>query len=80
MVFAAIVPLTPAAEELPAPTGEVSVPTSGETSARQPQLLRDVLRSGDKLNLAFYESLASVEDRWTGSQGSVPWNFTSAPN
>ncbi|MGO6906785.1 exopolysaccharide biosynthesis protein, partial [Rhizobium ruizarguesonis] len=45
VVFAAIVPLTPAAEELPAPTEPVSVVTSGETLARQPQLLRDVLRS-----------------------------------
>ncbi|MGO7200196.1 polysaccharide biosynthesis/export family protein [Rhizobium ruizarguesonis] len=79
VVFAAIVPLTPAAEELPAPTEPVSVVTSGETLARQPQLLRDVLRSGDKLNLAFYESLASVEDRWTGSQGTVPWNFYQRP-
>ncbi|WP_260686099.1 polysaccharide biosynthesis/export family protein [Rhizobium leguminosarum] len=79
VVFAAVVPLTPAAEELPAPAQPVSVVTSGETLARQPQLLRDGLRSGDKLNLAFYESLASVEDRWAGSQGAVPWNFYQRP-
>ncbi|AUW41341.1 putative exopolysaccharide production protein [Rhizobium leguminosarum] len=79
MVFAAIVPVASAAEELPAPKEAVSVVTSGETSVRQPQLLRDVLRSGDKLNLAFYESLASVEDRWTGSRGTVPWNFYQRP-
>lgn len=77
MIFAVTGPLASVAQDLSACTETVLPSSIGELS--QTQVLRDVIRSGDKLNLAFYESLGSEEDRWGASKGSGPRGFYQRP-
>nr|WP_234902587.1 polysaccharide biosynthesis/export family protein [Agrobacterium larrymoorei] len=67
------------AEDFPDRTSRDLVNTSTGKPSAAPQLPQDSLRQGDKLSLAFYESLGSEEDRWKTLQESAPRGFYQRP-
>ncbi len=82
LLYVTLVVFTPAivsADDLQTRNSREPVNTSISSQEITPQPSRDSLRQGDKLSLAFYESLGSEEDRWKTLQDSAPRGFYQRP-